>query len=184
MHLKPKKSKSAAQSLAGFTIVEMLVVSGIIIFLSAIVLINYKTNSQELALLRSAYKLSQDVRRAGEMAMSAKEFQGSIPSGGYGIYFSTSLTDSYKLYADLNGNEKYDASDGQIETVSFERGVVIKEIFPSSLSVNFKPPNPAVKIKTEAGSEVASTTITLALQSNQNKIKTIMINNAGLSEMQ
>jgi type II secretory pathway pseudopilin PulG len=178
------KDKSKSKPLTGFTLVEMLIVSGIVVFLSAMVFINYNARSQELALLRSAYKLSQDVRRAGEIAMAAREFQGSIPPGGYGIYFSTALPDSYKLYADTNGNEKYDATDGIIETISLEKGVVIQGVSPASLSVNFKPPNPSIKIKTDAGAEVVGAVITLALKSDPTKIKTVIINNGGLSEVQ
>jgi hypothetical protein len=115
------------------------------------------------------------------MAMSAKEFQGSIPRGGYGIHLKLSWENYYKLYADENGNEKFDEADAEIETVYLEKGVYIKNISPSSLSVNFKPPGPTINIKTEAGDSSSNATITLSLKSDPSKIKIIKINAAGLA---
>jgi len=168
----------------GFTLVEILVVISIIVFLSVTVLANYQKNSQQLALSRSAYKLSQDIRRAGEMAMSAKEFQGAVPQGGYGIYLKLSWGNFYKLYADTNGNEKYDTSDGEVGTVYLEKGIILQNIFPSSLSINFKPPNPTVKIKTESGGDSSLAIITLSLDSDSTKIKKVKVSAVGLTEIE
>lgn len=169
----------------GFTLVELLVVTSIIILLSAIILPNYRGIERQFALQRSAHKLAQDIRRAGEMAMSTKEFQGKVPAG-YGIYLKQGERD-YLLYADTNppkGNEKYDGGDGKIETINLEKGVYIKNISPSSLSINFKPPIPTVKIKTGAGQDSASAVITLSLESDSTKTKIIKVNSAGLIDVE
>ena len=73
---------------SGFTLTELLVVASIIILFSAIVLANYQTGNKQFALQRSAHKLAQDIRRAQEMAMSAKECEpcGNVVPPGYGIY--------------------------------------------------------------------------------------------------
>lgn len=163
----------------GFTLIELLTVFGIIIFLSAIILINYRTSGEQFALQRSAHKLTHDIRRAAELAMSSKEFQGNIPQGGYGIHLRQANDDYYILYADTNGNEKYDAVDGKVETIYFEKGVFIKFLSKNNLSINFKPPNPTVKIDTSP-----TVTITLSLQSDSSRIKTIKVNDAGLIEVE
>lgn len=168
----------------GFTLIEIMVVAVIIVFLSATVLVNYQKNSQLLSLSRSAYKLSQDVRRAGELAMSAKEFQGAIPQGGYGIYLKLSWGNFYKLYADTNGNEKYDSGDGEVETIYLEKGVILQDISPSSLSINFKPPNPTIKMKTDSGGDSNAATITLSLDSDSTKTKKVKVNVVGLTEIE
>jgi len=186
---KRRKKSSALQfsdfriSERGFTLIEIMVVAVIIVFLSATVLVNYQKNSQQLSLSRSAYKLSQDVRRASEMAMSAKEFQGTIPQGGYGIYLKLSWGNFYKLYADTNGNEKYDSGDGEVETIYLEKGVILQDISPSSLSINFKPPNPTIKIKTDSGEDSNTAAITLSLDSDSTKIKKVKVNSVGLTEI-
>lgn len=167
-----------------FTLVELLVVTSIIILLSAIILPNYRGIERQFALQRSAHKLAQDIRRAGEMAMSTREFQEEVPEGGYGIHLELSWGNYYKLYADKNGNEKFDGADGEVETINLEKGVYIKNILPSSLSINFRSPIPTVKIKTEAGQDSVNATITLSLESDSTKTKIIKVNAVGLIDVE
>lgn len=158
---------------------------GIIVFFTGLVLVNYKTGGDKFALQRSANKLAQDIRRAEQMAMSAKECEvcgGIIPGGGYGIYLKQG-DDYYLIYADTNpsqGNERYDGgNDDLLETIYFEKDVYIKNVSPSSLSINFKPPDPAVKI---SGDE--DVTITLALEDDPGQERAITVNKAGLVEIE
>jgi len=155
-----------------FTLIELLVVTGIIILLSALVLPNYRTGESQLALQRSANKLAQDIRRAQEMAMSAKEFEGVVPPGGYGINFQTNLT-SYILFADLNNNKVFDSGEA-IETLSLERGVKISNLSPTSpLTISFTPPDPTVNIN-------PSNSLAIITLSNNGQTKIIKVNKAGL----
>ena len=156
-----------------FTLIELLVVTGIIILLSALVLPNYRTGESQLALQRSANKLAQDIRRAQEMAMSAKEFEGVVPPGGYGINFQTNLT-SYILFADLNNNKVFDSGEA-IETLSLERGVKISNLSPASpLTISFTPPDPTVNIN-------PSNSLAIITLSNNGQTKIIKVNKAGLN---
>jgi len=155
-----------------FTLIELLVVTGIIILLSALVLPNYRTGESQLALQRSANKLAQDIRRAQGMAMSAKEFEGVVPPGGYGINFQTNLT-SYILFADLNNNKIFDSGEA-IETLSLERGVKISNLSPASpLTISFTPPDPTVNIN-------PSNSLAIITLSNNGQTKIIKVNKAGL----
>jgi len=148
------------------------VVTGIIILLSALVLPNYRTGESQLALQRSANKLAQDIRRAQEMAMSAKEFEGVVPPGGYGINFQTNLT-SYILFADLNNNKVFDSGEA-IETLSLERGVKISNLSPASpITISFTPPDPTVNIN-------PSNSLAIITLSNNGQTKIIKVNKAGL----
>jgi len=166
----------------GFTLLEILVVISIIIILTGIVLLNYRTTGQQLAIQRAAFKLAADIRRTQEMAMSAKELPGTgIPIGGYGVYLQNANDISYLIYADTNpasGNEQYDAGgDTVVETINLEQGVKISSVSPSSLSVNFKPPDPAIMLGGSAGNN--EVIITLALIADTSKTKTIKVNKAG-----
>ena len=99
----------------GFTLLELTVVIAIVILLSGIVLTNYQVGEREYALLRSAYKLAQDLRTAEKMAMASEMLPssfdgvGGFPKGGYGIYFQNASS-SYILFADCDGDKEYDAS--------------------------------------------------------------------------
>ena len=93
-----------------FTLVELMIVSSIILLLTAVVLINYRAGNQQLALDRSAHKLAQDIRIAQEMAMSPREECGAtgVFRGSYGIYLHrVQYPNSYLLFADCNDDKAY-----------------------------------------------------------------------------
>ncbi len=163
--------------------VELLEVIGIITLLSALILPNYRSSERQFALQRSAHKISQDLRRAQEMAMSAKEFQGVVPPR-YGIEFDKDR-DYYILFADINDNGKYESMgpkpDIEVERITFEKGVKIKDLLtPASKTtiwVAFKPPDPLTTIR-DPGEDRSILRIQLINADNQ--IKVVSVNIAGL----
>ena len=171
----------------GFTIVEFLIVISIIGILSVIAFPNYRSTQQRLALQRSASKLAQDIRRSQEMSMSMKELStGDLPEG-YGIYIYKNDSDCpdddcYHIYADIDGDERYDPGEEQGETIFLEKEVYIENFVPFSnnFSINFKPPNPTVKMKNQAGTDSDAITIIVALKADSSITKTIKVNKAGL----
>jgi type II secretory pathway pseudopilin PulG len=168
----------------GLTLTEILVTIAIIIILSGLIIANSGAGKSQLALSRSANKLAQDIRRAQEMAMSAKE----CPTGtgcadqvppGYGIYLHQG-DKNYLLYADTNPNQIYGGGDTDIETINFEKGIFIKDVGPANVSINFKPPDPKINI-TGVGNEVL---IEIALMADSTRTKTIRVNKAGLIDVE
>jgi prepilin-type N-terminal cleavage/methylation domain-containing protein len=185
----------------GFTLIELLVVCGIIVLLSAMVFLNYRGGEREFALLGATHKLAQDIRRTQEMAMSSKELlSGQIPPGGYGVVFEkyteAGLTNyNIYIYADLNGNEKYTSGE-EIETIYkksdgiyLEKEVKIKEVRVGGstfdkISINFKPPDPTIKIfESGGGTPYSLITITLAQEGDESKTKIITVNPVGLIDI-
>lgn len=170
--------------------VELMVVVSIIGLLSVVVLANYRLGEKQFALQRSAHQLAQNIRRAQAMTMGAAECPsgtncaGQIPPG-YGIYLEQGDT-FYILYADTSpsqGNEQYDQGDVVIEEIYFEKEVYIHSANPVSFSINFKPPDPTIKIRGEEQDRIEAI-ITIALQSDVSKTKTIKVNRAGLIEIE
>lgn len=173
--LKKNIKKAGLHSQKGFSLIELLTVIAVIAILSSIIFINYRNYGKKFALERSAYKLAQDIRRAGEMAMSAQECARgalcvppfSVPSR-YGVYIHAPSENLYVIFADVddNGVLKYPSpnectEDVKIETIYYEKDVIAKEqgvtgsgcsgsLPPSGqrrLHITFKPPSPDIEIK-------------------------------------
>lgn len=172
----------------GMTIIEVLVIVSVISILTVIFLLDYRVSSAQLTLQRAANKLAQDIRKAQGMAMSAVDLPGggTCPETGYGIVFDTVWNDTkYRLYADTSGDEFFQSLDIVVETIDLEKGIYIKEIYVDPVyvpkaSINFKPPDPETKIKYLQDDDQSRATITLALQIDPSKTKTITINKLGL----
>ncbi len=157
----------------GFTLIELVVVISIIGLMTGLVLANYRSGEKNLALQRSAHKLSQDLRRAQEMATSAREFQEQTPPGGYGIYLNLLQPDRYVLFADLDGGLDYDTGE-DVETLELEENIDIDSLSPGSpLTIVFSPPDPSVTLAPDAATAV----ITIEGGGAQ---KNIRVNKAGL----
>lgn len=197
-----KKELSTVFKGKGFTFVELAIVLAVILLLSAIILPNYWAAASQFALERSSHELSQDIRRAAEMAMSAKELPGiGIPQGGYGIYFekyvvAESVAHTILLYADRDGNGEYSINDDTVETIYLEKGVKIERVtfqadsktiaesLPvDALSINFNPPAPIVNI-TDGNQSVYKAFIYLTLENDPTRIKIVEANKAGLIEVE
>lgn len=170
-----------------FTLVEILVVIAIILLLSSITFLDYRTSQHQLNLKRAANKLAQDLRRAQGMAMSAalsEKTGGEVPEGGYGIQFEE--TNTYILFGDKNSNHSYDSgSDYWIEALETEKEVTIKSFRTSGgernkITITFVSPDPQVFIKTPLGLEPKWAEITLALEQDPDITMTVYVNKAGL----
>ncbi len=124
----------------GFTLIEMLVVLAIIIIITGIVVFNVSTEKQNSALLRSAQKLSLDLRRAQNYALSSKGFKTDVAvPWGWGVHFFGAGSGNYVIFADRNNNQIYDYNE-DLETVNFEKGVTLS--FSNISDTVFIPPEP------------------------------------------
>lgn len=150
-----KFNSSFHSKYSSFALIEILVVVSIIIILSVIVITNYELGGYQFSVKRSTHKLSQDLRRVEEMAMSAKAFKGSVPAGGYGIHLNHH-TGTYILFADKNESGFYEElEDELVETLNTEENVEIGQLCKKpdppcscegSLNIIFIPPDPIIKL--------------------------------------
>jgi len=181
--VNPRCNPRLSASILGFTLIEMMVVVSIILILSLISIPVYQGSKKQLALQRAVNKLAQDIRKAEEMAMLAKEFQGAVPQGGYGISLTTVTPGKYIVFADCNSNQMYDSSGTpcgndtapeKVEEIEIEKGIQIETLSPNSpldtLDIVFTPPDPAIWVNSGT-----STTgiITLKIDNSTTSVKVL-----------
>jgi prepilin-type N-terminal cleavage/methylation domain-containing protein len=165
----------------GMTLVEILIAIAIIGILLAVSFSGYRPRGQELALQRSAFKVLADIENTREMAMSAlKHSSGSVPIGGYGVYFNIANPTNYILFADLDASRdrKSDGSE-DVKSVNMEKGIILKTLSPSSpVNIIFVPPAPNIFL--QGGIIIGRVDITITIQTDITKTKIISVNKAGL----
>ena len=158
----------------GFTLIEILVVTAVALILSSILLVNLRGGEKQYAQERSLHKIGQDLRRAENLSLSAQEFEGQVPKGGYGFYFKIEEKDHYILFADIDADGTYNAGDGLVENIKLEKGAEIQNLSSSPLTITFLPPDPTINIRPVAQ------TATITLNNNRR----VSINSAGLIEIE
>jgi type II secretory pathway pseudopilin PulG len=168
----------------GFTLIELLVSFGIIVLLTGLALFNWKAGSQNLALSRAASLVAQDIRKAEELSLSGKPAScfALAPAGsllGYGVFFTSSIPNSYIIFANCNTLASYEAGTDQVvETKTLEQGIGVSSVSPSPLSLLFLPPLSEVKI--EPGGALLGSVV---LQNSQAKQKTLRVNTKGVIDI-
>jgi len=161
----------------GATFIELLVVMAIIVIFSALILANWRGGEKQYALQRVANRLAQDVRRLESFALSTKEINNQVPTGGYGLYLNSSENTSYILFADFDNNRVYNPENGElIETVQLEKDIEIKQLSTSLLNIIFLPPDPEVFITPDA----TLAQIVFGVKTNLDSEKVVKINKLGL----
>jgi type II secretory pathway pseudopilin PulG len=173
-----------------FTLIELLAIVVVISILTVIFFVDYGKDSKVFALERASRKVSQDLRRAQEMAASG--LVGEAGTNGYGVYFEKTVDYlKYIIYTNKNVNKYYEpASDSLKEDIGIEAGIKICDIkygplgnmsSVSNASVSFQPPDPINYIQNNHNGYEAS--ITLCVITNTNQKRTININNTGRIEI-
>ncbi len=172
----------------GFTLIELMTVSSIIIIMSVYVAANYHQGNRELGLGLAAGELAQNLRRVQEWGYSAHQI-GGVSYTGYGIDLVADEA-VYIIYTDDDASGRYtDSGDTVRETIALENDIEIGEIKPcgpddscaevSSLSVNFIPPDPGTMISDSSGNKYDEATISLHLK-DDSRTRYVAINRAGL----
>lgn len=150
-------SKKKLKNNSGFTLVEMMVSVAVIVIVSAMSLVSFRSTNNSASSSMAAQKLASDIRMTQGWALSLKDFNGASPEGGWGIYFSKTGGDEYKysFFADKSDNHVCAANCGntteKYKDVAFLNNIKIIDIKINSVSVNrlhltFIPPEPEICI--------------------------------------
>ncbi len=160
-------SKHLRRSSKGFTLIELIVVSAIILIVTAFIMFR-QTKFNSVTLMRSlSYSIALSVRQAQVYGTSIREFSkgSNVFAPGYGIHFPSSgaSSDTYYLFADTvppsGGNGAYDGISEALPAFTLGKGYVINSLCAviigantctpvSYLTVFFRRPNPDACIST------------------------------------
>lgn len=93
----------------GFTIVEMLVIIGILLLLSGVLIVYSRSGETASTIIRQAAKMVADINRAKSLSITATVFEteggDEINPCGYGVYFDNiSQPNQYIIFADLSSD--------------------------------------------------------------------------------
>jgi len=144
-------------NMRAFTLIEMLVVAGIVTVVSGIMLANYANFGGAITLRNLAYDVALSLREAQTFGISVRQFEGQFTSG-YGMHIQRSSPTTYILFADaVTPNKRYDAGE-LVDSISIGRGFFISDlcVIPASAStetcgidridVVFERPEPDARI--------------------------------------
>jgi len=165
----------------GFTLVEVIVVLTIIVIITGIVIFNVGFERQNSALLRSAQKLSLDLRRAQSFALSSKTYKISGVPCGWGAHFNGLGSTNYIIFADMavaadcSNRDFIRAADGSedFETINFDAGINISSLSNNLSDIVFSPPDSVVNFTPN------QTSASIILINKDSATRTININKTG-----
>lgn len=159
----------------GFTLIELLVVISIMVIVTSVLVVRQAKFDSSTLLRSLAYSMALSVRQAqvyGTSTFGTTTAVGNCTVGtytngacfaqGYGINVAIGSPSSYVLYADLNNNGTYDNGE-VVKLYNLGQGYTLSQICATngsgtrvcsgaggvtSLSINFRRPNPDACITT------------------------------------
>jgi prepilin-type N-terminal cleavage/methylation domain-containing protein len=186
-----------------FTLIELLVSIAIVTILMAIILFDYRTFNDKLALSAAGQEIAIATRQGQSYGVNVRETGVGLGdfSRAYGIYFTTGDTTNYYVFVDKNTvNKLYDVGSGCgsgstecVEKIALRNGVYISSIRKvgscaetnnaTGLHITFLRPNPDAEIRFTNSSPVPpcinQTDAQIVLQSPKGNSLTISIENTG-----
>ncbi|MDO8261191.1 MAG: hypothetical protein Q7T50_06920 [Candidatus Magasanikbacteria bacterium] len=150
----------------GFSYAEIMTVVAIMMILSTITIANIRNTGNSSELFVSVQKVISDIRFVQNMSLSATEFEGESPAGGWGLVFDKDK-DFFYIYADKANvvagidvidhvclNDCDDTSEEFYKKIDLPAGTTIDRIYKvrradnavidtQKMTITFEPPDPA-----------------------------------------
>lgn len=160
----------------------------IIAAITGLFLANYHSSNNRQKLIMAAQELTSNIRLAQSYAISAKEFNGSAPAGGWGVHCSLfSLNNSCIIFADVNGDKNYNALGSEDFQKIYLPGDI--SIIPSDCTgffgqttIFFIPPDPETYLTVDFVTQKNQICVILSNQGFAN-MKVIEVNPIGLVDV-
>ncbi len=144
----------------GFSLIEMLVVIGIIVVISGIVLANNVRFGGMVQLQNLAYDIALSIRQSQVYGISVTRFSNtSTFAAAYGMHFQTSSPNSFQMFGDvgtINGVYDIACNCELVQSTAIQTGYTIAYLFVTpqgsstesatgtvtSLDITYRRPNP------------------------------------------
>jgi prepilin-type N-terminal cleavage/methylation domain-containing protein len=144
--LRAKKTFSS-----GFTLIEMLVVIGIMTVVSGVVLANNSRFGGQVLLQNLAYDIALSIRQSQVYGISVQRFGTAATfAPAYGMYFNVSSPTTYVLFGDVTPNGIFDTGE-TVQSTTIQSGFSISELYATvggvetavnSLNITYRRPDP------------------------------------------
>ena len=138
---------------SAFTLIELLVSIFIIGLISGVFMVNYHNTNKRSELTMVKQKMASDIRMAENNGLGSKTYSSDLtPTGGWGVHFDITQKSKYIIFADQDGDKKYNPNNSEaIETKVLPAGVTINsikanDIESSPVDIIFFPPDPVIYI--------------------------------------
>lgn len=155
--------------IAGFTLVELMVVIALITVFASVFLLGRNKYSERLNLKTQAYTLASLVRQAQSYSLGVRADSGNFGIS-YGVSIGRSAPTYITLFADRNKNGLYDSASGEaVDSYNMSDGTIISNLCGLTgggencsnidrIEVTFNRPNPTAEVKllNNAGNPVPS----------------------------
>lgn len=99
--MEPSLVPSVLKAPRGFSLVELIVVLGLIVLLTAITLTSQSSYNRQLILTSTTYTVAMSIREAQSLGLSSRMF-GTTQNAGYGVHLSKADLTSYSIFSDIS----------------------------------------------------------------------------------
>lgn len=124
-----------------FTLIEVLVVIGVVIIIASATLANFPEFSERIGIEQEAGKLALALRKTQSYALAVRQFQGGsgiFPS--YGVNIAMSDPTHHIIFGDINDSGRFESLRAElVEKITIGKRIKIFQICGNSQSVPVGP---------------------------------------------
>lgn len=169
----------------GLSLIELVVSIFIITMITGLFLANYHSAKLRNELLNTANLISGNIRTAQNNSLGMVKYSSSQPAVSWGVNFQTASPNQFIVFADINGNNVYNAGEAQ-NTQTLPAGIRISSLRAgtpltgtSPVNIIFQPPNPKTIINNQ---DYSAAQITI-IDTKSGQTKNIDVNFFGLIDV-
>lgn len=174
----------------GFTLLELLVVMGIMLLITTLILARHSQYNGTVLLRNLSYSVGLSIRQAQVYGLSGRSVGGAVATR-FGVYFTAANPTQYVLFTDQNNNAAYDSGE-DIEVFTLRAGYAISNLCANTgvvekcsglgdidrLTILFTRPHPDARFVTNVTNDTY-VDATVTLLSSQGATRQVTVTTTG-----